>query len=163
MAEKKYSHVVALKKAEKEAFLHVEAYPTKDATFEEKEVRGELRKIANFKVVLDNADKKLSYATGIEIPANEKGVNFLSVSLWGKTAERAMKVIKKGNFISLTGILKVTEKDGYQNLNFTAEDFSVIRFKDGGKDKSTEKQPESETVPPETNTGLNVQDDDLPF
>lgn len=161
MAEKKYSHVVALKKAEQEAFLHVEAFPTKDATIEEKEVRGERRKVANVRIVLDNADKKLSYATGVEITANENGVNFLNVSFWGKTAERAMQVVKKGNLISLTGVLKVTEKDGYQNLNFTAEDFSVIRFKDGGKGKSAEKQPE--TVPPETNTGLNVQDDDLPF
>lgn len=155
---KKYSHVVAMKKSEGEAFVHAEAFPTKDAEIREVTVGGEQRKVANFGIALNNANRTLSYGTGVEIEAvNDEGLNYVDVALWGAQAERAVKVIKKGNLISVTGVLKVVEHEGKKQLRFTAEGFNILRFKDGNG-KGAESAPE----PVAAGAGAGAQDD-LPF
>ena len=70
----------------------------------------------------------------------ERKVDFIPVSLWEKKAEIVCKYLKKGNFISLSGRLRMgsyDDKDGNKKYiaEVVAEDF---KFVGGRKENSAE-------------------------
>ena len=100
----------------------------------------EVKNVANRKVVrFSLATKDYSYNENHEL---EKGTSWHNIVAWGKIAEQAEKLIKKGKRIALEGRLKtkVFEKDGKKNYftEITMNEFFLI-------DRSSDDEQSSDT------------------
>jgi single-strand DNA-binding protein len=100
----------------------------------------EVKNVANRKVVrFSLATKDYTYNENHEL---EKGTSWHNIVAWGKIAEQAEKLIKKGKRIALEGRLKtkVFEKDGKKNYftEITMNEFFLI-------DRSSDDEQSSDT------------------
>lgn len=159
MAEqKKYSHVVAIPKDKDEVFFHIEAFVTRDAELNQRKVGNEDRDVTNFGIAGDNIAKAINRAFGSEvIPVQES--TFADVAVWGYDAPRASKIAKKGNRISVTGTLKIEEREGVKYLKVTAQGFNLLWSNPKNK---ADVQSAPEPVAAGAGAGAGAQDD-LPF
>lgn len=155
MAEqKKYSHVVAIKKSEKDAFLHIEGFIGRDAELNERTVNGEQRFVANTAIASNNVMKPINYALGEKLDLEDS--TFIELAVWGRDAERFAKVAKKGNGLAVTGTVYVHEHEGKKRLRMNVDGFKVFYFKPGNNDNA--EQPKADAQP--VAAGAK---DDLPF
>lgn len=155
MAEqKKYSHVVAVKKSEKEAFVHIEGFVARDAETNERTVKGEQRNVSNTAIGSNNVIKALNYALGENFEDSDN--TFIELAVWGRDAERFGKVAKKGNGLAVTGSVYVDEYEGKKRLRMNVDGFKVFYFKQGNNGNA--EQPKADAQP----VAAGAQDD-LPF
>lgn len=112
-------------------------------------------KVANAVIVANNVSKKLAYALGVELPESES--NFIDIAGWDGVADRMLKVVNKGHLVGVSGVLKTREYNGKTQLRFTVYDFTIQKYAN-----SSNEQPANQGAS-QTDTPVDVSDDDLPF
>lgn len=157
MAEAKKYTFVGMHKGNTEgtAVGYLEGWVVRDA--EKRDGNG--KDVTNSALALNNVAKKLSYVLGQELPVTDS--TFVEIAGWEQLAGRMEKVVKKGNLIGVSGVLKTREYNGKTQLTFTVQDFKVVKFADSNS--HSQSQSSSNGSSQTNGQGIDVSDDDLPF
>lgn len=88
--------------------------------------------------------------------------DFINISIWGKSAEVALKYTKKGDLLAVMGELQIERKNDNYYTRVNVEDFKFM-----SSSSRIDKQATTQETEPEFDIDVsklfNDQDNDLPF
>lgn len=109
----------------------------------------------------------LALNRGKDKDGNDKGADFPSIVVFGRSAENCEKYLHKGDQVAIRGRLQTGsyEKDGRKvyTTDVVADSFGGVEFLGKSKGGNTHRS-ETEDVPEDIPDGFSmIDDDDIPF